>query len=113
MEDSAFEPVYPNNANFTSLEFVNKLLHFKNKHNCSNNDFDELFHLIESIFLDDPKLLEYYYVMRKMIRGMNMRYEKIDACENDCMLFYKKIARRHFVTYVMKVDVKSQKDPKK
>ncbi|XP_074377076.1 uncharacterized protein LOC141718595 [Apium graveolens] len=29
-----------------------------------------------------------------MISGLNMGYEKIDACENDCMLFYKENSKK-------------------
>ncbi|XP_074367216.1 uncharacterized protein LOC141707765 [Apium graveolens] len=66
-----------------------ELLREKNRHNCSNNGFDDLPHLIGLVLPDDHKLPEKYYTVRKMIRGLNMEYEKIDACENDCMLFYE------------------------
>ncbi|KAL8156242.1 hypothetical protein AgCh_001369 [Apium graveolens] len=58
----------------------------KNRHNCSNNGFDDLPHLIGLVLPGDHKLPEKYYTIRKMIRGLNMEYEKIDACENDCNL---------------------------
>ncbi|XP_074383286.1 uncharacterized protein LOC141724892 [Apium graveolens] len=89
MVNTASEPIYPNNANFTTLKFVMELLRWKNRHNCSNNGFDDLLHLIGLVLPEDHKLPEKYYTVRKMIRGLNMEYEKIDACENDCMLFYK------------------------
>ncbi|KAL8118490.1 hypothetical protein AgCh_016132 [Apium graveolens] len=54
----------------------------KNRHNCSNNGFDELLHLIGLVF-DDHKFPEKYYIVQKMIRGLNMEYEKIDACEKE------------------------------
>ncbi|KAL8101411.1 hypothetical protein AgCh_033337 [Apium graveolens] len=89
MLDSASEPIYPNNTDFTALSFVNKLLHFKNKHNCSNNGFDELLKIIGSVLPPGHKLPLTYYEVRKLIKGLHMRYEKINACENDCILFYK------------------------
>ncbi|WOG81836.1 hypothetical protein DCAR_0100989 [Daucus carota subsp. sativus] len=69
MLHSASEPIYPSNVNYTTFEFVNELLHFKNKHNCSNNGFDELLKLIGSVLPDNHKLPQTYYA-------------------NDCMLFY-------------------------
>ncbi|WOH16572.1 hypothetical protein DCAR_0936128 [Daucus carota subsp. sativus] len=70
MLHSASEPIYPSNVNYTTFEFVNELLHFKNKHNCSNNGFDDLLKLIGSVLPDNHKLPQTYYA-------------------NDCMLFYK------------------------
>ncbi|XP_074355723.1 uncharacterized protein LOC141695375 [Apium graveolens] len=89
MVNIASELIYPNNVNFTTLEFSMKLLEWKNKHNCNNNGFDDLLHLIGLVLPDDHKLPQKYYTMRKMIKRLHMQYEKIDAYENDCMLFYK------------------------
>ncbi|KAK1361663.1 hypothetical protein POM88_046137 [Heracleum sosnowskyi] len=49
MVDNAFEPLYPNNANITTLEFINTLLHFKSRHGCSNKGFDEFLGVIGSV----------------------------------------------------------------
>ena len=49
MVNDASEPIYPNNKNYTRLSFVSKLLHFKNKHHCSNNGFVALLCLIGSV----------------------------------------------------------------
>ena len=38
---------------------------------------------------DNHKLPEIYYAVKNMLKGLNLAYKKIDACENDCMLFYK------------------------
>ncbi|XP_063940533.1 uncharacterized protein LOC135149261 [Daucus carota subsp. sativus] len=89
MLHSASEPIYPSNVNYTTFEFVNELLHFKNKHNCSNNGFDDLLKLIGLVLPDNHKLPQTYYAVKNMLKGLNLGYEKIDACENDCMLFYK------------------------
>ncbi|XP_074362605.1 uncharacterized protein LOC141702917 [Apium graveolens] len=113
MVNTASEPIYPNNANFTILEFIMELLHWKNRHNCSNNGFDDLLHLIGLVFPNDHKLPEKYYTVRKMIRGLNMEYEKIDACENDCMLFYKEHSEKTKCDICKRDRYKVQKDPKK
>ncbi|KAL8117760.1 hypothetical protein AgCh_015593 [Apium graveolens] len=112
MVNTASEPIYPNNANFTTLEFVMELLRWKNRHNCSNNGFDDLLHLIGLVFPNDHKLPEKYYTVRKMIRGLNMEYEKIDACENDCMLFYKEHSEKNKCDICKRDRYKVQKDPK-
>ncbi|KAL8101416.1 hypothetical protein AgCh_033342 [Apium graveolens] len=113
MLDSASEPIYPNNTDFTALSFVNKLLHFKNKHNCSNNGFDELLKIIASVLPPGHKLPLTYYEVRKMIKGLHMRYEKINACENDCILFYKENSEKTHCDICTVSQYKVQKDPKK
>ncbi|XP_074326699.1 uncharacterized protein LOC141664646 [Apium graveolens] len=86
MLDGSSEPLYPNCLSSTTLSFVNRLLYFKNKHGCSNKGFVELLELIGSILSEKHNLPETYYDVKKMISGLNMGYEKIDACENDCMV---------------------------
>ncbi|XP_074323310.1 uncharacterized protein LOC141660243 [Apium graveolens] len=113
MMNTASEPIYPNNANYTTLEFSMKLLKWKNKHNCGNNGFDDLLHLIGLVLPDDHKLPEKYYNMRKMIKGLHMEYEKIDACENDCMLFYKEHSGKTKCDICNGDRYQKQKDPKK
>ena len=71
MVQSASEPIYPSNANYTTFEFVNELLHFKNKHNYSNNGFDELLKLIGSIFPHNHKLTKTYYGVKNMLKELN------------------------------------------
>ncbi|XP_074341888.1 uncharacterized protein LOC141679284 [Apium graveolens] len=95
MLDGASEPLYPNYSSSTTLSFVNKLLYFKNKHGCSNKGFDELLQLIGSVLPENHNLPETYYDVKKMISALNMGYEKIDACENDCMVFYKENKARN------------------
>ncbi|XP_074323075.1 uncharacterized protein LOC141660019 [Apium graveolens] len=113
MVNTASEPIYPNNVNFTILEFSMKLLEWKNKHNCSNNGFDDLLHLIRLVLPDDHKLPEKYYTMRKLIKRLHMEYEKIDACENDCMLFYKEHSDKTKCDICNGDRYQKQKDPKK
>ncbi|KAL8105557.1 hypothetical protein AgCh_029376 [Apium graveolens] len=89
MLDSASEPLYPNCTSFTILSFVSKLLKFKHRHGCSNKGFDELLELIGSVLPEDHKLPMRFYDVKKFVSGLSMGYKKIDACVNDCMLFYK------------------------
>lgn len=48
--DDASGPIYPNNTDFIIFSFVNKLLHFKNKH-LNNNGFDELLNSLDQYYL--------------------------------------------------------------
>ncbi|WOG86086.1 hypothetical protein DCAR_0205284 [Daucus carota subsp. sativus] len=83
MLDSASQPIYPDNTRFTTLSFVNKLLQFKHKHGCSNKGFDELLQLIGSVLPNDHNLPTRYYDVKKLVSGLNMGYQKIDACDSE------------------------------
>ncbi|XP_063939076.1 uncharacterized protein LOC135148326 [Daucus carota subsp. sativus] len=84
------KPIYPGNLKYSQLKFVTKLLHWKNRNKCSDKAFDELLFLLGDVFpADKHKLpLNYYVVKKKVKRLSTLAYEKIHACENDCMLFY-------------------------
>ncbi|XP_074327411.1 uncharacterized protein LOC141665331 [Apium graveolens] len=82
------EPIYPGNIKYTQLKFVTRLLHWKNHNKCSDKAFDELLLLLGDVFPEGHKLPFKYYGVQKMVKKLNLGYEKIHACENDCMLFY-------------------------
>ena len=53
------------------------------------NCYDRMVAIIKKILSKDKKLVVSFYTSKKMIKELDMRYEKIDACRNRCMLFYK------------------------
>ncbi|XP_074337048.1 uncharacterized protein LOC141674227 [Apium graveolens] len=113
MLDSATEPLYPNCTSFTTLSFMSKLLNFKHRHGCSNKGFDELLELIGSVFPEDHKLPMRYYDVKKLVSGLSMGYKKIDACVNDCMLFYKENSEKTHCDICDEGRYKAQKDSMK
>ena len=89
------------------------MLHFKSRHGCSNKGFDELLGIIGAVLPNDHNLPKKYYDVKKMISALNMGYEKIDACENDCMLFYKENSEKTQCDICKTSRYKEEKDPKK
>jgi hypothetical protein len=45
--------------------------------------------LIIDLLTPNHKMLENLYQSKKIVSGLGMNYEKIHACENNCMLFWK------------------------
>ncbi|XP_074374342.1 uncharacterized protein LOC141714740 [Apium graveolens] len=82
------ELIYPGNIKYTQLKSVTRLLYWKNHNKCSDKAFDELLLLLGDVFPEGHKLPFNYYGVKKMVKKLNLGYEKIQACENDCMLFY-------------------------
>ncbi|KAL8120301.1 hypothetical protein AgCh_017459 [Apium graveolens] len=81
-------PIYPGNTKFTKHTFVMRLVHFKSQNNCSDTGFDELLSLIADVLPEEHTLPSKYRDIKKMVKKINLGYEKIHAYENDCMLFY-------------------------
>ena len=102
-------PIYLGNTKYTQLTFVMKLLHFKNRHGCSGNGFNELLFLFRDVFPEHHKIPENYNDCKKMVKKLNLGYEKIHACENDCMLFYGDDSHRKYCKYCK---LSRYKDPK-
>nr|XP_017233132.1 PREDICTED: uncharacterized protein LOC108207183 [Daucus carota subsp. sativus] len=82
------EPIYPGNIKYTQLKFISRLLHWKSRNQCSDKAFDELLLLLGDVFPEGHKLPSNYYAVKKIVKKLSLGYEKIHACENDCMLFY-------------------------
>jgi hypothetical protein len=81
-------PIYPGNTKYTRMSLSAKLLEFKNYSNCSNKAFDSLLELLADVLPKKHTLPLTNYEMKKIMKGLRVEYEKIDLCENDCMLFY-------------------------
>ncbi|KAL8117927.1 hypothetical protein AgCh_015714 [Apium graveolens] len=70
---------YVNSVHEEPNEQVSKFLY---------NAFDELLLLLGDVFSEGHILPFNYYGVKKMVKKLNLGYEKIHVCENDCMLFY-------------------------
>ena len=82
------EPIYTGNIKYTQFKFISRLLHWKSHNKCSDKAFDELLLLLGDVFPEGHKLPSNYYAVKKIVKKLSLGYEKIHACENDCMLFY-------------------------
>jgi hypothetical protein len=61
----------------------------KSKFAFSNNCYKELLNLISDVFPENHKMPKDMYQSKKLLSGLGMDYEKIDVCDNNCMLFCK------------------------
>ncbi|XP_070043487.1 uncharacterized protein [Nicotiana tomentosiformis] len=57
----------------------------------SNESFTILLKMLqEELLLDGANFPKSYYEAKKIIQDLRLSYNKIDACTNDCMLYWKK-----------------------
>jgi hypothetical protein len=73
----------------TWLAFVTRLMAIKSKFFFSNNCYNELLKLIGDVLPNPNKLPKDIYHSKKLVKGLDMDYEKIDVYRNSCMLFWK------------------------
>jgi hypothetical protein len=71
------------------LAFVTQLMAVKFKFFFSNNCYNELLKLFGNVLLNPNKLPKDMYHSKKLVKGLDMDYEKIDVCQNSCMFFWK------------------------
>ncbi|CAN1181790.1 hypothetical protein LINPERHAP2_LOCUS35617 [Linum perenne] len=87
--DESEKPLY-NGCKSSKLSILVKLLHIKTVGNWSNESFTMLLKLLkEDILPNDSTLPGSYYESKKLIRDLGLSYNKIDACDNNCMLYWK------------------------
>ena len=80
---------------YSKLSFIVKLLHIKCLSGWTNKSFTLLLQLLNDalskFIVELPNSL---YEAKKMIQDLGLDYVKIDACENNCMLYWKENSNR-------------------
>ncbi|KAL2906156.1 GPI mannosyltransferase 3 [Bienertia sinuspersici] len=82
------EELYPGCKTFSKLSFLIRLFLLKCIHGLTNNAFSEILDLIREL-LPEAKLPKSFNEANKLVKDLGLHYDKIDACRNDCMLYWK------------------------
>jgi hypothetical protein len=72
-------------TNVTVLQEVTHLMVLKSKYNFSNNCYNDIVKLIFYLLSSNHRMPENLCQSKKIVSSLVMNYEKIDACENDCI----------------------------
>jgi hypothetical protein len=88
----ASEELLHEHTEVTLLAFITQLMAIKSKYFFSNNFYNDLMKLISDIFLKPHKVRKDMYQSKKMMSTLSLKYEKIDICPDNCMLFWKEHA---------------------
>jgi hypothetical protein len=83
----ALEELLHEHTKMTLLAFVTWLMAIKSKFFFCNNCYNELLKLIWDVLLNPNKLPKNMYHFNKHAKWLSMDYEKINVCQNSCMLF--------------------------
>ncbi|XP_077249195.1 uncharacterized protein LOC143888642 [Tasmannia lanceolata] len=88
----AEQELYPGSKMFTKLSFIVELFHIKCLCGWSNKSFNMLLDLSKRAFPEGVLLPKNMYETKKIIRELGLHYDMIDACPNDCMLYWRETA---------------------
>ncbi|CAL2259321.1 unnamed protein product [Prunus armeniaca] len=83
------QDLYPRCDNFFVLTATVELMYRKIKYRMSNLCFDYFLEVFKRMLLTDNCLPKDHRQAQKVLNGLGLGYEKIHACKNNCMLFYK------------------------
>ncbi|CAK8561709.1 unnamed protein product [Lathyrus sativus] len=86
--DDANQELYPGCEKFSSLSFTIRIYLLKCLHGWSNASFTALLELLKEAMLD-LNIPASFNKTESMIKDLGLDYKKIDACPNNCMLFWK------------------------
>ncbi|XP_057535278.1 uncharacterized protein LOC130813461 [Amaranthus tricolor] len=81
------EPLTMHGTTMSKLSYIVKLLHLKVLNNWFDNSFDSILQLERQGY--GAYLPTSYNEAKKLIKDLGLDYYKIDACENDCILYWK------------------------
>ncbi|XP_074299803.1 uncharacterized protein LOC141630971 [Silene latifolia] len=85
-------PLY-SSCKHSKLAAIVKLYNLKATNGWSDKSFTDLLELLKDMLPEDHNVLpDRTYEAKKILRGIGMKYEKIHACPNDCILYRKNYA---------------------
>nr|CAD1831778.1 unnamed protein product [Ananas comosus var. bracteatus] len=87
--DDLEQELYPGCKKFSKLSFIVRLFHLKCLNGWTNSSFTALLTLIKEALPDGETLPNLFYEAKKIINNLGLWYKIIDACPNDCQLYYK------------------------
>ncbi|KAI9113630.1 hypothetical protein K1719_015557 [Acacia pycnantha] len=91
--DESDRPLYQGCQKYSKLSFLIKLYHIKCLCEITDKAMSMFLELLRDAF-PDADILSSFYEAKKIINIIGLNYEKIDACQNDCMLYWGEDAQR-------------------
>jgi len=89
------ESLYEGCDKYSKLSFLIKLYHIKCLCKISDKGMSMILELLADVF-GHAKIPRSFYEAKKIINKLGLHYTKIDACPNDCMLYFGEDANRDF-----------------
>ncbi|XP_073133532.1 uncharacterized protein [Henckelia pumila] len=82
--------IWKGNSNgHSQLSVVARLLNMKADHRISERCYDDICQLISELLPGENCMTESFYSTKKLIRGLGLPIDKIDCCNNNCMIYWR------------------------
>ncbi|XP_075112672.1 uncharacterized protein LOC142182321 [Nicotiana tabacum] len=91
----ANEELYPRCKKFSKMSLLMHLYRTKCMFKWSNESFNALLGLLKDALPEGENFPPSFFETKKIVEGSGLKYEKIHACPNDCMLFRKEFANKN------------------
>jgi hypothetical protein len=85
--------LYPGCSKFSRFSFVVKLLHMKSLYRISNSTFSTIVKLLAEAFPECNTLPKSYNEAKNLLKELDLGYDSIHVCFNNCVLFRKQYAQ--------------------
>ncbi|XP_050289827.1 uncharacterized protein LOC126727977 [Quercus robur] len=89
LKENAKHELYLGCTDYSILKFVIEMLNVKVMTNLSNKRLDMMIELLTKVLPKGNLVSRLTYEAKKILCDLGMSYEHIDACKNDCELFWK------------------------
>jgi len=89
MSADAETPLYVGSTKFTGLSAILRLMNLKAINGWTDKSFTELLELLNEMLPGGNTLPTQMYDVKKILCPMGMKYKRIHACPNDCILYRK------------------------
>ncbi|KAL8160183.1 LOW QUALITY PROTEIN: hypothetical protein V2J09_001720 [Rumex salicifolius] len=96
-------PLIAEGKTMSKLSYIVKLLHLKVLNKWSDSSFTSLLKLQREAY--GNSIPDSYYEAKKLIKDLGLDYIKIDACRNDCILYWKEY--ENFMSHLWFVEMRS------
>jgi hypothetical protein len=84
---AASEEKVRDGTDVTVLQIVTRLMGFKSKYIFSNQCYNDIMKLIIDLIQVKNNMPKDLYQSKKIVSALGINYEKIDACEKNCLFF--------------------------
>ncbi|XP_074373596.1 uncharacterized protein LOC141713936 [Apium graveolens] len=85
--DEGKQPLYPGCKNFSRLNFLVRLYHWKCLNGVTEVAFGEILQLLKEV-VPDINVPSTFNLAKNIIKDLGLDYKKIDACPNECILYW-------------------------
>ncbi|XP_073101409.1 LOW QUALITY PROTEIN: uncharacterized protein [Elaeis guineensis] len=100
--------LYPGCDKVSKLSFAVKLLHLKCSNNWSDTSMDKLLKVFKEVLPNGALVPNSFYEAKKLIQDLRLEHIKIDACLNDCVIYWGENANA-IKLYMSKITAKDMR----